>query len=286
MRNIVEFQNWTHIFVPPAPSVYEAEVAEVYANLCHIDDYTMFLSMNGIKFMLNELVLGEILEVQIHGMKIVSREDSTAFKNVIAKREESTTKARLIKNELKPEYQLMFAFVNKVLLPMTEGHYIASVADLVLIETLSAFQPVSLPAIMIEHMIKVVNTSEGRHGLTYGFLLTKVLAYFKVRTGKATLGTKKHMFIMATLEEYECVPRKAGVSNTSTISTPIEDQEAAMAEIQRLKAENALLRVQLAKKTQESSSHHDLETENEKLRVEKGKLRVKVDELQDQMLHD
>ncbi|KAK4379722.1 hypothetical protein RND71_001584 [Anisodus tanguticus] len=91
---------------------------------------------------------------------------------------------------------------------------------------------------------------------------------------------------MATLKECECVPKKAGVGNTSTILALIEAQEAGTAKIQRRKADNALLRVQLAETMQEPGSRRDLEAENDKLQVEKEKLRVKVDELQDKILQD
>ncbi|KAK4359773.1 hypothetical protein RND71_022002 [Anisodus tanguticus] len=101
---IVEFQNWTHLFVSPAPCVYETEVIELYANLCHINDCTMVLSVNRKEVVLNESILGEILEVQTDGMKNVSRKALNAFKNVIARKEEFTTKSKLLKKELKPEY--------------------------------------------------------------------------------------------------------------------------------------------------------------------------------------
>ncbi|KAK4363127.1 hypothetical protein RND71_018368 [Anisodus tanguticus] len=113
-------------------------------------------------------------------------EASDAFKSVISKREESAIRA-----------------------------------NLVLLEALSTFKPINLPAIMIDHIIKV-----------------------------ATMGTKKHMFTMTTLEKCESKPKKGGAGSNSVISTPIETQEIATTKIQKLKAENALLRVQLEEKAQ------------------------------------
>ncbi|KAK4338039.1 hypothetical protein RND71_042526 [Anisodus tanguticus] len=217
-----------------------SRVAEFYANFSYTDDCTLVLSVNGTYFELDELKLGEILEVPTDGMKTLSGKASDAFKNVIVKREGSATRARLFKKELKPEYQLLFVLVNKVVLPRAEGRSIASIADQVLLEALSTFTPISLSALMIEHIIKVINAREGRHGLSYGFLLTKA-------------------------------------------------QEMSTAEIQRLKAENALLIVQLAEKAQEPGSHGELEAanaENEKLLAKNEKLRQKVDELRDEMLQD
>ncbi|KAK4370449.1 hypothetical protein RND71_009924 [Anisodus tanguticus] len=183
------------LFVLPAHSIYEANVDEFYANLCYTNDCTLILSVNRTDFELNELKLGDILEVPTDGMKSVSGEASDAFKNVIVKWEGSTTRARLFKKDLKPEYQLLFALVNKVVLPRAEGRYISSIADLVLLEALSIFKPISLPALMIEHIMKVA-------------------------------------------------------------------QEMSNVEIQQLKAENALLRVQLAEKAQKHGSRGDLEAAN------------------------
>ncbi|KAK4362848.1 hypothetical protein RND71_018089 [Anisodus tanguticus] len=219
-------------FVPPTSSVYESEVAKFYANLCYTDDHTLVLLVHGTDFELDEFKLGEILEVPTDRMKTVSGKASEAFING------SATGARLFKKELKPEYQLLFALVNKVLLPRNKVCYVASIADLVLFETLSTFKPISRPVLMIEHIIKVVNTREGIHDVPYGFLLTKA-------------------------------------------------QELSNAEIQLLKDENGLLRVQLAEKAQEPCSRGVVEvvnTENGKLRAENEKLRKKIDGLCDQIL--
>ncbi|KAK4360779.1 hypothetical protein RND71_019731 [Anisodus tanguticus] len=215
LLEMIEFQKWSHLLLPPAPGVYEAEAAKFYANLCYTEDHTLVVSVNETKFELDEMILREILEVPTDEIKTVSRKASDEFK------------------------------------------------DLVLLEALLNFQSISLPAIMIEHIINVVYAQEGRHGLPYGFLLTK-----------ATMGTKKHMFTMVTLEECECVPRKDGVS-TSTISTLIEAQAVATAKIQRLKAENALLQARLFEKTQKPGSHGHLEAANAEIVRSLGK-RIKI----------
>ena len=43
-------------------------------------------------------------------------------------------------------------------------------AYLVLMEALSAFEPINLPAIMIEHMINTMSIKQGEPGLPYQFL--------------------------------------------------------------------------------------------------------------------
>nr|XP_016440724.1 PREDICTED: uncharacterized protein LOC107766456 [Nicotiana tabacum] len=61
---------------------------------------------------------------------------------------------------LLPEYQLFFELVNKVLLPHSERRSIATKSDMVLMEALDKFVPINLPAIMIDHMQKLVNFKE------------------------------------------------------------------------------------------------------------------------------
>ncbi|KAK4369287.1 hypothetical protein RND71_013079 [Anisodus tanguticus] len=156
-------------------------------------------------------------------MKTMVEKASDAFMDMIVKREGSATGARLFKKQLKLEYQLLFALVNKV------------------------------------------------------------------KTEKAILGTRKHMITMETLEECECMLKKCGVGTNSTISSLIEAQKKSTAEIQRLKAKNALLRAQLVAKAQEHSFSGAVEAtnaKNMKLRAENEKLKEKIDELRDQMVQD
>ena len=68
-----------------------------------------------------------------------------------------TTKcAGLFKKVMKSEYQLVFEFVNKTLLPRTEKRTSATSADFYVMELLYKFEPLNLPQIMLEHMYKTV----------------------------------------------------------------------------------------------------------------------------------
>lgn len=82
--------------------------------------------------------------------------------------------AAIAKKFLKDQHQLYFEFVNNVLLSRTEKRTIASMADLYLMEKLSTFEAINLPAIMMEHMTKVYNMAKGKLGLAYGYLLNHV----------------------------------------------------------------------------------------------------------------
>ncbi|KAJ8555142.1 hypothetical protein K7X08_012638 [Anisodus acutangulus] len=88
---------------------------------------------------------------------------------------------------------------------------------------------------------------------------------------KGHMGNKNYMICMATLEKCECVPKKGGVGRNSTVLILIKAQEKSITEIQRLKAENALLRVQLVEKEHKLGSSGVVEAanaENTNLRAE------------------
>lgn len=61
----------------------------------------------------------------------------------------------------------MFEFVNKVVFPRPKNRTVASTAvDLIMIEYLRKFKLVSLPALILEHMYKVIYVKEGNHGMS------------------------------------------------------------------------------------------------------------------------
>lgn len=78
---------------------------------------------------------------------------------------------------------------------------IVSTVDLFFIQCLRKFELLSMATLMIEHMYKVVQEKEGRHGMPYGYFLNKVFEHFSVVGTKGTLGTVKQMFILTTLVE-------------------------------------------------------------------------------------
>ncbi|KAK4375250.1 hypothetical protein RND71_005927 [Anisodus tanguticus] len=197
-------------------SAFENEVTMFYDNLM----YTVVCSVNGVEFEMDKAQLGEILGVPTDGLKEIEGKASDDFKNLIIKRQG------------------------------VERRCIASIVDLVLLEALAIFCSISFPALIIEHTIKVVNAREGKHNISYGFFLTKVFEHFNVLTGKATVGTRKQIFTMNTLEE----------------------------------SKNALLRAQLVEKAREPGPNGELATTNDELRDENDRLKQNIDELRDQMV--
>lgn len=90
------------------------------------------------------------------------------------------------KKNFKGEFQYVFEFVNKVALPRSEKRTIASILGLYVIECLSKFELISLAALMIQHIHKVIYDKEGRHALPYEYFLNKVFDHFRVVCDKIT----------------------------------------------------------------------------------------------------
>lgn len=91
------------------------------------------------------------------------------------------------KKFLKREFQLVYKFVNKVVMPRSKKRIVASTIDLFVMEYLSKFELVSLPDLMIEQMYKIVHVKEKNHGMPYGYFLNRVFNHFKVVGKKVTL---------------------------------------------------------------------------------------------------
>lgn len=64
--------------------------------------------------------------------------------------------AAINKKSPKNELQLVFEFVNKVILPRSQKRNVASAVDLYMMECFRSFEFISLPALMIEKIHKVV----------------------------------------------------------------------------------------------------------------------------------
>lgn len=90
-------------------------------------------------------------------------------------------------------------------MPRSEKRTIASGVDLFLIECLSKFELISLPAPMIEHIKKVIYEKEGKHGMSYGYFLKKVFDHYGIIKKKESPGTIKQKFSLTTSVENECI---------------------------------------------------------------------------------
>ena len=110
---------------------------------------------------------------------------------------------------MKSEYQLVFEFVNKVLLPRTEKRTSTTSADLFVMEMLCRFEALNIPGLMLEHMYKTVMERKVIHGMGYGYFLIEVFKNFKISLSVGRVGTVKQAFSQSTLVECECIEGKS-----------------------------------------------------------------------------
>ncbi|KAK4737286.1 hypothetical protein R3W88_000983 [Solanum pinnatisectum] len=89
-------------------------------------------------------------------------------------------------------------------------------------EKLDKLEEINLPAIMLEHMHRVMTWKRAKHDIPYGYLLNYVFKHFEVPLGRGVPGTTKQMFTVVTLLECECVEGKA--NGRSQVADLLEQQ--------------------------------------------------------------
>ena len=135
---------------------------------------------------------------------MLRRTCSSEFASVISKT--PTTKvAGIYKKIMKSEYQLVFEFINKVLLPCTEKRTIATAADLFVMEMVCSFETLNLPGLMLEHIYKTIIERKGVHGMGYEYFLTEVFKHFQIPLSVGKVGMVKQTISESTLVECECI---------------------------------------------------------------------------------
>ena len=112
--------------------------------------------MGNVRINLDEGLLRTILEVPRERIRsVVGKTYSVEFVKECSRI--PTTRCHVLFEKLmKGEYQLVFEFVNKVLLPQTEKRISSTSTNLFIIEFLCKFEPLDLPILMLEHMYKTV----------------------------------------------------------------------------------------------------------------------------------
>ncbi|KAH0746082.1 hypothetical protein KY285_007739 [Solanum tuberosum] len=166
--DVVSLQGWGHLFEPPSPYLHEPEVREFYYKIKLLEDGGIKTTVKNIKIFLDEESLGIILGVPVKGIRSIEDcKPSSEFPKKATKRGD-IKRAGLQKKFLKREYHLLFEFINKVLVPQTEKRIVASAADLFLMEKLDELKEINLPAIMLEHMHRVMTWKRAKHGIPYG----------------------------------------------------------------------------------------------------------------------
>ncbi|KAH0765233.1 hypothetical protein KY285_001104 [Solanum tuberosum] len=210
LADVVEIQSWTHLFMNHSPILHEEQVREFYYMVEFTEDGSLNTQVWDIIFHLNEERLGEILNVPREGIRsMVGQSYIKSFAKECGKLSKMNC-AGIPKKLLKGDYQLLFEFVNKVLLPITEKRTVASVTDFFLMEALSKFDLLNLPTLILEHMHKTIIDQKGKHDMEYGYFLTKVFKNLEGLVGEGIVWTVKQSFAMNTLVECECVEGRTG----------------------------------------------------------------------------
>ncbi|KAK4725126.1 hypothetical protein R3W88_027905 [Solanum pinnatisectum] len=175
---IVSFQGWGHLFEPQHIIFMSMRMGGIKT------------TVKGVEILLDEETLGIILGVPVEGIRSIECcKPFSEFSTRSTKRGD-VKHAGLPKKFLNGEYQMLFEFINKVLVPRTEKITITSVADLFLMEKLDELEEINLPAIMLEHMHKVMTWKKAKHEIPYGYLLNYVLNHFEVPMGRGVPSTR------------------------------------------------------------------------------------------------
>lgn len=76
---IFEFQKLTHLFDIKSPKVCEDEVIRFYVDVFVVHGDTFYFQVNRKEFVMDEVTLGEIIDVPTAGLKIVERTGSSHY---------------------------------------------------------------------------------------------------------------------------------------------------------------------------------------------------------------
>ncbi|KAG5585146.1 hypothetical protein H5410_045580 [Solanum commersonii] len=119
-------------------------------------------------------------------------------------------------------------------------------------ESLCKFDPLNFLTLILEHMHKIVVEHKGKHGMGYGYFLTKVFTHLNVSVGVGTADTVKQSISLSTLVECECIEGKTGQMSKMSQLVAERDQlkhepEEMTTLVGKKDAEMALLKAQLTK---------------------------------------
>jgi len=143
-------KGWNHLFEPPVSYLHEPEMREFFYKMELLESGGIVTTVRNVETYLDEEILGIILGVPVEGIRTIEGcKPSSDFTKLATKRGD-VKNAGLLKRFLKGEYQLLFEFINKVLVPRTEKRTVASATDLFLMEKLDELEEINLPAIMLE----------------------------------------------------------------------------------------------------------------------------------------
>jgi len=208
------------------------EIVEFMAN-AEVKDGRVTSMVKGVQVSFDVNELGEILGVPAEGyndytkLKWPSLENlptALAITRKFSDNEEEVEPKAVYKSEMKPPHKVLFEFVNKCVLPRQERRHIANFMDLVLMECLDSGRQINWPGFIIQLLDRVLNGTK-THAIPYGFILTVVLAHFKVPMKNWEVGTSKDYFGANTLiacdYEVHATPKEPGSSKKVPVNSKV-----------------------------------------------------------------
>ncbi|KAG5622996.1 hypothetical protein H5410_008214 [Solanum commersonii] len=131
LADLVEIQSWTHLFMIKSSVLHKEKVREFYYNVDFADDGSLDTWVGNKNVLLDEELMGQILEVPREGIRsVVGKSCTKQFMKECSKLPDMR-RAGVQKKLMKREYQLLFEFVNKVFLSQIEKRTVASAIDLI-----------------------------------------------------------------------------------------------------------------------------------------------------------
>ena len=135
--------------------------------------------------------LGEILGVPAIVFDIYVREDKSVHGNArllelsqrLSQQTGLKTPQSMKKEDMTSLHQLLLWFIIKNVILRGQGRNLADVMDQCFIDLMDQKEQINLPAIMIRHIARIINTTR-EHDLGYDFLLTHVFEHFGVDVKK------------------------------------------------------------------------------------------------------
>lgn len=132
-------------------------------------------------------------------------------------------------------------------------------------ESLSRMEHINLPAIMIEHIQKIMTSRDEKHGLAYGYLLNRVFISNNIKLGTKVRSTIKQAISFHMLVECECVEGRSSTKGKPQVFELLDNQEQLKHEMEEISmllvkkdTEIAHLKAQLAKASQDGPSSEEI----------------------------
>jgi len=160
-------QGWLDLFTNTQRGCSIPELVEFYANYV-ITNGAVTSIVGGHRIRFDAANLGEMLSVPSDGFDVYACEDKNVLgeerlpelNRNLAQNPQLTVSRSIRKGEMLPLHRLLFWFIIKNVIPWGQGRNLADLIDMCLTDLLDRGEKINLPAIMINHIGRITNTSK------------------------------------------------------------------------------------------------------------------------------